>query len=317
MSPIDGRSRHYGDFYGVQEIEPDRPLLLVWGNCQAESLRVVLSGVPELPYRTVRVPPVHELTADDVHQVRRLAARTEVLVSQPVHTSYRDLPIGTADVAALLPRTGRVLRWPVVRYAGLEPFTVIVRDPDEPSANPPLVPYHDVRTLVQAARGAEEAPWDVEVDPNAFRAVAAASLAELQRREREQTDLAISDALPGLGVEAMHTINHPGNPVILELARRVLAALEVTGTVSDPGRTLLATTKAPLEARVLRALGLDAGATRPDWEHAGVRLSVAQVRAAQASWYADRPRLVAAGLARCAELLELLGIRVPKAALSP
>ena len=51
--PVDGRTRHYGTFYDLDPVDradtagqddgdDDRPLLLVWGNCQAEAIRVLL-----------------------------------------------------------------------------------------------------------------------------------------------------------------------------------------------------------------------------------------------------------------------------------
>ena len=121
MTAIDGRTRHYGDFYGVLEPSRDRrPVLLVWGNCQAEALRVLLGSVEDLPFRTVRVPAAHELTDTDVPHVRRLSGLTAVLVSQPIRSGYRDLPLGTDDIAAMLPPGSRVLRWPVVRQSGFE-----------------------------------------------------------------------------------------------------------------------------------------------------------------------------------------------------
>lgn len=38
-----GRRAHYGEFYGLTEL-PDAPIFMVHGNCQAESLRVLLHG---------------------------------------------------------------------------------------------------------------------------------------------------------------------------------------------------------------------------------------------------------------------------------
>lgn len=133
-----GRRTHYRDFY-----EPgadDGPVALVHGNCQAESLRVLLAGSPTFPYPLVRVPPVHELTADDLEPLSRLLPRTRLLLSQPVRDGYRDLQLGTSQ---LVPG-GRVLRWPVIRYSVLHPYSAIVRHPsdqpggaDSPTPRPP------------------------------------------------------------------------------------------------------------------------------------------------------------------------------------
>lgn len=307
MTGIDGRTRHYGDFYGVSEASRDRrPVLVVWGNCQAEALRVLLGSIEDLPFRTVRVPAVHELTDTDVPHVRRVAGLTSVLVSQPIRSGYRDLPLGTDDVAAMMPPGSRVLRWPVVRYSGLEPFSAIVRDPADPSADPPVVPYHDLRTLTLAAGPREE--WDVAVPAATLREVAELSLAELRRREQVGTDIVVSDLIVESGAAAMHTINHPGNPVLLALAGRVLDALDAPSPVSDPGRTLLGTTRSPREARVLEALGLSVDQARRHWEHAGTEWSIEAVRDAQLSHYAERPALVRAGLERYADVIDLLGL---------
>jgi len=308
VATIDGRTQHYGDFYGVAEPSRDsRPVLLVWGNCQAEALRILLSAVDDLPFRTVRVPAVHELTGTDVPQVRRLAEITSVLLSQPIRTGYNDMPLGTDDVAGMMPSGGRVIRWPVVRYSGLEPFSAIVRDPADPGADPPVVPYHDLRTLTLAAGARPE--WDVDVPAATVREAAGLSLAELRRREQAGTDIAVSDLIEELGADAMHTIDHPGNPALSALAERVLDALDAPGRIAERERALLGTTLAPRERRVLDALGLPAEAARTHWEHAGSKFSVEAVREAQLSHYAEHPDLVQAGLERYAELIDLLGLR--------
>jgi hypothetical protein len=49
-------------------------------------------------------------------------------------------------MAAMMRPHATVVRWPVIRWAGLHPFQAIVRDPRDPSRDPPIVPYHDLRT---------------------------------------------------------------------------------------------------------------------------------------------------------------------------
>jgi hypothetical protein len=308
VATIDGRTRHFGDFYGVAEPSRDsRAVLVVWGNCQAEALRILLSSVDDLPLRTVRVPAVHELTQTDVPHVRRLAEMTSVLLSQPIRTGYNDMPLGTEDLAEMLPAGGRVIRWPVVRYSGLEPFSAIVRDPADPGADPPVVPYHDLRTLTLAVGGRPD--WDVDLPAATVREVAELSLAELRRREQAGTDVAVSDLIERSGADAMHTIDHPGNPVLSALAERVLDALDAPGQVPERERALLGTTRAPREPRVLEALGLPVERARTHWQHAGSEYSVAAVREAQLAHYAEHPDLVQAGLDRYAELIDLLALR--------
>ena len=288
------RRQHYADFYDGPA--PDgRPLGLVHGNCQAEALRVVLAGSPGLPWQVVRVPPVHELTADDLPALDALLARSSLLVAQPVRDGYRGLPLGTAEVAARLPPGARVVRVPIVRDMAVHPWQAIVRVPD--GAEPPVVPYHDLRTLTGLA------PVDADLP-----AAAAASRAELARREARDCDVAVSDLLPSFGADAVHVLNHPGIGVLVALARRVQAALGVPADAPDPGRALLGGTRAPLERCVLEALGLDVALAREHWLVGGERVDASTVVAAQRAWYATRPDVVAEGLRRYADRLPLLGL---------
>lgn len=107
-------------FYGL-EAPPAGSLALVWGNCQAESVRVLLSTAEGLPCTPVRIPPVHEVTVDDLPHLRALLGRTTLLASQPVRGGFRGLPLGTDELATALPRGARVVRWPVIRHPALHP----------------------------------------------------------------------------------------------------------------------------------------------------------------------------------------------------
>lgn len=299
----DGRTRHYGHFYGLDPVRIDSPLWLVHGNCQAEALRVLLAGSGEIV--TVRIPPVHELTAEDVPHLDALLTRTQVLLSQPVRAGYRDLPLGTDDVSARLPVGARVLRWPVTRYAGLHPYQVIVRNARDRSSSPPMVPYHDLRTVAVALGGPDA--WAHEADAAAVRAVAEASVAELARREQAQCDVGVADVFAPPAVDLAHTINHVGNRVLAALAARLQEAGGITAAVADPGRDLLGGIRAPLQAHVLDALGLDA-APREHWTTGDGELDPDDVHAAQLAAYRADPGWTDAAVARHGERMELLGL---------
>ncbi|MGU3432952.1 WcbI family polysaccharide biosynthesis putative acetyltransferase [Actinomycetes bacterium M1A6_2h] len=310
MMTMDGRTRHYGEFYGIHETDDDRPLVLILGNCQAEALRVVLDEVTDKPYRTMRIPPVHELTDSDVPHVRRAAAKTATLLTQPIRSGYRDLPIGTDDVVAHIPATASVVRWPVLRYAGLYPFQVIVRHPSDPSADPAVVPYHDLRTVSAWSHGrSADEPWDVPLDADTIRSIGDASVAELARREARDTDVAVSDRLSSFGADAAHTINHPGNGVLVLLAMRILAAMDVSAVEPTVDRVLLRSVMAPLDARVLDALGSDAS-PRPMWRVGEENISADDVHRGQMAWYDEHPVFVTAAVERHRETMDLLGLTV-------
>lgn len=299
----EGRRRHYGIFYGLTE-PPPGPLALVWGNCQAESVRVLLATSASSGFTPVRVPPVHEIGRADLPHLARLLTRTGLLAAQPVRDGYRGLPLGTDELAAGLPPGARTVRWPVIRHPALHPWSAIVRHPDDPAAVPEPVPYHDLRALAAAAGRTPRADGPSDA---ALREVGRRGVAELARREARDTDVGIADVVSSFGADAAHTLNHPGNGPLRVLAHRIQRAAGEPPDAVDPGRTLLGGIRAPLTARVVAALGLDA-VPRPHWQLGGRAVTEGAVHAAALRWYARHPAWVSAGLRRHADTLEILGL---------
>ncbi len=267
---------------------------VVVGNCQAESVRLVLDS-DELPL--VRVPPVYLLDAAATRRLHEVVAGAAALIAQPVKDDYHGLPLGTRQLAASLPPSGRAVTFPIVRFTGLHPFQAALHVPGV-EETPPLVAYHDVRTLALAAG----APVRERLDPDGVRAEAAASLAELRRRE-ETLDVAASDLFAEPRFDLVRTVNHPGNEVILALGDRILRALGRDGVARDPGRPLLNAVHAPREDWVIDAWGLDAHAV-PDWTVDGRRVDPAEVRDAHLAWYLEHPQFVRGAVDRLRPTLE-------------
>ena len=318
MDEPTGRTRHYGAFYGLPEVPvpgaDGRDVLVVYGNCQAESVRVLLELALGDAVTAVRIPPVFELTEADLPALTALLARTRYLITQPVRPDYRDLPLGTAQVSDQLPPGAAVLRWPVLRYSGLLPFQAIIRDPLDPGADPPGVPYHDLRTLASAATGVDR--FDVDLDPAAILDVARDSRAELGRRETRDCDVGISDLLDPAAAGDWATINHPGNRVLIGLVERILAGLFLSGQVQDPGRVLLGEVVSPADPRVARTLEVRPGDQRRtavdgSWRVGSQEVPAQQIHRLQWAWYADRPQLIRAGFERHAATLARLGLADP------
>lgn len=298
------RRAHYASFYGAEAADGATAdgaaqdggtadgAAVVLGNCQAESLRIVLTG-DDLP--TVRVPPVHEMVATDLAHLDRLLERAAVVVSQPIRDDYRGLPLGTRQVAART--TARLMVVPAVRVRSLHPAQVVVRHPDREVEDPPLVPYHDLRTVARAL-GGHARPVDVP----AVRRIGTASVAELRAREERNGAIPISDFLETPNFAQMRTVNHPGNPVWMELARRVRRALGRSDQVTDPGRPLLSSIVAPREAVVAEAWGLD-DAPRSHWLVEGRPVDAETVEHAHRRWYDLHPEQLRFAAHRHAEAL--------------
>lgn len=288
-SPVVARQAHYAEFYGLAPLPDDFGVVL--GNCQAESLRIVMDA-PER--RFVRVPPVHEMTAEDAERLHDVVGAAHSVVTQPIRDDYRELPLGTRQIAAVT--SARVLTVPPVRFGGLHPFQAAIRVPAV-EGDPPIVAYHDVRTLAAAAGLAVASA----LSPDDVRAVGRSTVDVLRTREAA-ADVAVSDLFDTVTADHARTINHPGNAIWLPLGARVLDALGAPGGVTDPGRPLLDAVRAPLAPEVVEAWSLP-DAPRAHWLVNGAEVDNAEVRAAHTAWYAANPAFVAAAVTRLAPLL--------------
>lgn len=291
------RNLHYGVFYGLTPLPQDKPLLLVHGNCQAESLRVLLQGCYPDAVTTARLVPAHEMTADDVPHLRRLLARASLLVTQPIVKSYRGLPIGTADLHEAAPQLTNCVV-PVLRWAGLHPTQAIVRSSE---GEPPLVPYHDLRTVLEAATGRR-----TRIRLAAARTLREMSLDALRERTNRHGALVVDDLLARRGERTVHVVNHPTNAVLTGVAGRIGERLALGAPRAfDPGRVLLGSVVAPIEeaAAAVNDLAPD---TDDTWVVHGECVPSERIREAHLAWYSRHPRGLDDALARHASALHIL-----------
>ena len=298
-----GRRQHYADFYELHAADGHAAdghaadlTGVVFGNCQAESLRQFLPA----SVHWVRMPPVHELGADDIPYLDRLLDRTDVIISQPVRDDYHGLPLGTGQLFARVRDLSARLVVPVIRFAGLYPTHAIIRPPSDASLVPPLVAYHDLHTLAEAA--GDPLPG---LTADSVREIAALSIRELQSREQRFDAIPVSDVFAQPGFDQMRTINHPGNPVWESLAKRVIDRLGLDDGPVDPGRPLLDSVHAPRHPAVVDSWSLDVEPTEY-WIVEGAQVPEEERHRIHLEWYRSHPDVVAAGLRRHESALRLL-----------
>lgn len=294
-----GRRAHYAGFY---DSRLPAGCAVVLGNCQAESLRIAVTG-SDLP--TVRLPPVHELTASDLPFLDRALEGARVVITQPIRDDYRDLPVGTRQLRARLPRSTALIVVPAVRHRSLHPVQAVVRIPGVAVTDPPLVAYHDLR-LIAEALGERLAP----LTPDLVRRVAADSTGALRTREEQAGAVPISDVFDRPHADLLRTMNHPGNPVFIELALRVRDRLGLALELPPIGRPLLSSIIAPLEPVVVETWGLEASpadsGTADSWTVEGERIPAEVVAEAHRRWYREHPDALATAADRHADDLQRL-----------
>ena len=320
----EGRRRHYGHFYGLEPL-PEGEILTVMGGCQAEATRRLLCGEPGQAEggtpASVRVPPMFELGPDDLPHLLALLERTTVLVVKPVRDDYQGLPLGIDQLESLIPAGARSIRVPVLYDTSRFPWQVTLRHPQRPWEDPPMVPYHDLRTVAEAAAEHGLIPWPaalrrpgqgdddapLPLSPEAIRGFAEESVQRLREREERFGTVVVSDAVAAERGAGFHSANHPDNPLLEQLARAVLAELGVDKEVRAPDRLLLGHVLSPIEGQIVDALGLDVE-PREHWLVGGEPVPDADVREAHLGWFRENPEALPPGLERHGELMRRLGL---------
>lgn len=287
LRPFDG----YGQFYGTRSVGLDaRPLWVVFGGPQTDALRALFATVSPAPYRTVPIPQEAHITSDDVPYLHRWLSSAAVLVTQSHLTGW-----GGTGHAALHPSLApgaRMVVCPRLLFTGLHPYQVASSPGLGPS--PPVVPYHDLRTVALAAGMCRRDIRSRHPSAEVVQHVAAWSLACQRLRERD-CDVSVLDRMRDLGGGAMHAVDRPSNELLLTLARRVVEVLEVRVEIGNPRREVFGDVRAPLEEVVVESLGLP-DEPRPDWSVHGLNVTAEEVEEVQLEWYATHPEVLDAVL---------------------
>ena len=293
-----------------------RPIALVYGNCQAEALRQILVTHPAFAarYHLPRLPRSSRITPHVLALIERRLPEVEVLITQEIEPGHRGTAPGTEHLLARLPRSATVLRYPVAHFEGAFPFQVYVdRAGPRVVASAPITDYHDLRTLYAAGRG-----WDLgttlrrldelQLDPAWVRDNAERSLKDLSSSEAAFT-ARIADFVRQHPTTSFHTVNHPANELVTEVARQLLSHLGYRDAdlVLGSRQTHLGGLVAPLEPQIVRALGDEPSVdTHGEWVFSSGTFSRAEVIGAYLALYAADPSLLADGLRQHAERLRAL-----------
>jgi hypothetical protein len=288
---------------------------VVYGNCQAEPIRVLLDRSPAFrsSFRTQEIPAVHTLAEATIDGVRRAVADASLIVSHPVRDGYHGFPVGSEEILQWAPGNCRHLTIPALYDDGLYPFQVYVRGADGVAPSAPLSIYHDLRFLYCAAKG-----WDYETarswlrgfdpSPQGIQRVAAESRNGLIAHESELA-VRVSESLtaPERHAGSFFTVNHPTNAALGRVVAGIHAQLRIAYTPPRVDEELLGTLRTPLESSVIAALRLPA-TPRPDWTIRGEAVTLADLLTVHLAWYHEHRDLVAAGLSQHEGRLWLLGV---------
>ncbi len=296
----------YPRLYRPGDLRGGPPVALVYGNCQAEALRRLLSSDPQIgrQYRWVRVPAVHEISHDQLRRLHHLLPSVKLFITQPVRDDYRDLPLGDQQLVKRLPGEAEVIRYPVLYDVGPYPFQVYVHLGGDPIAtSAPITDYHDLRIMYAAHKGytpERTLDWLLHqhLQPDYVREIAQESLNELARREVDQDlDCIAAHYIRANRTTSFHTINHPATHLLAHIAREVLLHLNLnTQFLKVPEGEYLGHLRAPREPNVFIPLGAAIGECSANGSTPAGEFTPRDVVATQLAFYRDRPHVLQAGL---------------------
>lgn len=296
----------------AKAVRSGRPVALVLGNCQAPPVHDLLAASPAFAreYALVPVAPVHAITAAEVRVLQRLLARTELILGQPVGPDYRGLEVGLEQLVARAPASCRTVCWPSMFWDAPFPYTVYVRPSPRVHVDAPIITYHDVRILSAAVAGMDVAETTALLRDHRPTADGLAGVRDDMWRTYGSfdrfSDVPMLDWVqrPEHFASAFWTINHPARFVLVELVRRIHAALDLPYVPGD-GPEPLGDPITPIDAAVL---GGRPGPPRPAWVVDGKAIAWDRLIASHLAWYATRPDVVAAGAAEHADRRAWLGL---------
>ena len=297
----------------VGQTEPmssSAPRVVVWGNCQAEPIATLIeTSVRAAGMQVEHLPPVFEIDEAGLEHLREdILPQTAILISQPVRDEYRIPGCGTNQLAELLPGDARLITFPNTYDTSAFPYQVDAHLDTGERIDAPITEYHDLRAIVAASQGlsADQAvAWWPAPTANMVITNAQKSRAELRRRERP-LDIHSSDLVTdGL---AMHTLSHPTNPTLVEIAQRIVTTLGLPGEseIAAPEREFLGERRAPIEAAVVDALGWPQSDRRDEWIVAKKTVPRSDLLTQQLDFYARYPGIAVDARTRFADRLTLL-----------
>lgn len=300
----------YPRLYSAAGMRGTTRLGLVYGNCQAEPLRQLLTGTKKLGYDLVKIPPVHLISRSELRLVAKIASQAHLFIHQHVKATYRDLGQGTDELAGLLPASATRLSIPVAFHNGLHPFQVYIRDDSGMNVAMPVTGYHDLRFLSAAGRGmsaAEGAGWldAYKTSESVLKRITQESIEQLVQRECS-LDIRVSPHIDTSDVDGFLSVNHPGNHLLAAQANEILLKLGVAAEVSPGARPMLGPDNSLIDDFVAAANGSSSGGVPARFN--GRTYTRSELWKLAIAWYQERPDVVARGLEVHQKKIELLGL---------
>jgi hypothetical protein len=206
---------------------------IVYGNCQIEPLKFLLLKSKKFSdYFTYSsgIKPVHLLRPEDTTQVITVLKNIDCFIYQKVGLAYGDF--STDPLMGYLKDSCHRICVPNSFFRGYNPETIYFKVNGKKISG--FCDYHDANVLREWIRGASLEKMERMLrNPDYYSKSfisqnAEESLNELEKRESE-CDITISDFIKSNWIDQklFHTINHPSNNLLIEMANRILKIIGI------------------------------------------------------------------------------------------
>jgi len=296
-----------------------RPIVAVYGNCQAAALRTLLNTSDDFKERfnVVRLPGAHEISPVQLKLVQRVLARASVVFTQRIRNNYRGMQLGTDELTKHVRSGARILTYPSMFYRGLHPYLVYVHATGELGTPAPLTEgYHDLRFIYAASVGmsdSEAVAWlqSFSGASDFIASVADDSINALSSRDQDM-DIPVSSVIRGLKERSFWTLNHPSNEVLGEAAKAAHSILGTENPKNLPGPQLLTSVVIPVHSDVREALHYPVKQSRMKWVVGSRSYFDEEVLAAHLDFYRARPEVLVSARHEHEALLARAGLSAGK-----
>ncbi len=206
-----------------------RPRIAISGNCQAQALTSLTLAL-ELPVDVRILPAVFDLQAFATEENEAAICGADFVFNQLVSQTY---PVEFIRPGTIRQRiSGKSFSWPNIYFDGYFPGVGYMYAADGSKVTGPLSDYHFSQIF---------AAWNAGVDPErawertalgemdeVCRSPVEKSFARLRQRDR-LADIQIEDFLATRFryEKLFYSMNHPGNIVLVEMLRRMMALIDV------------------------------------------------------------------------------------------
>ena len=216
--------------------------LYFYGNCQMPVLGEML--LEQHPCHTVTSCNISEfsatITREEVGQHLRNVEAADVVISQPISEFRGEPELSLQTLRDAMPSRSTLVTMPSIVFEGTHgAYTYLTGRFDGFH-----MPYHNSHTVEMALRGYD---WQdialLQASPDFYTAAFVeagmeASLGTLRGREAvHDTTIKVSPLLEELSRSSvvMHTINHPGRPLMVCVLNQLYAALSIHGAAQEEG----------------------------------------------------------------------------------